>query len=97
MSSLLILSRAQKRRLQRLVQRSPEARPVRRAQVLLQLASGAAVTQISDSLLVARSTIYRWAPAFLAFGEATLTACASGRTATTVDDTLRETLVELVS
>ncbi|MFT4562549.1 MAG: hypothetical protein ACI9BW_002295, partial [Gammaproteobacteria bacterium] len=37
MNSLVRLTRPQKRRLKRIVQRSREARPVRRAQVMLQL------------------------------------------------------------
>ncbi len=97
MSSLLILSRPQKRRLQRLVHRCSEARQVRRAQVVLQLAAGVAVTQIADALLVARSTVYRWAAAFMTLGEAALAVCRSGRPAYTVDETLRETLLELVA
>ena len=40
MSSLVRLTRPQKRRLQRVIQRHREARPVRRAQVVLQLAAG---------------------------------------------------------
>ncbi|MFT4564997.1 MAG: putative membrane protein, partial [Gammaproteobacteria bacterium] len=59
MKSLVRLTRPQKRRLKRIVQRSREARPVRRAQVMLQLA-GIGVTQVSDALSVARSTVYRW-------------------------------------
>ena len=96
MSSLVKLTRSQKRRLTRLVQRNREARPVRRAQVVLQLASGDGVTQVSEALTVARSTVYRWLERFVALGEEWLTACASGRPAYTVDETLRETLVELV-
>ena len=97
MSSLVRLSRPQKRRLQRIVQRSQDARPVRRAQVVLQLASGVGVTQVSDALSVARSTVYRWAEQFMALGETCLSVCRSGRPAYTVDETLRETLLELVS
>ena len=97
MSSLVRLTRPQKRRLKRVVQRGREARPVRRAQVVLQLASGVGVTQVSDALSVARSTVYRWVAQFRALGEAWLTACDSGRPAYTVDETLRETLLELVS
>jgi putative transposase len=97
MSSLVKLTRPQKRRLTRLVQRSRESRPVRRAQVMLQLASGVCVTEISDALSVARSTIYLWAARFDALGEAYLMSCDSGRRAYTVDETLRETLLELVS
>ncbi len=97
MSSLVRLTRPQKRRLQRVVQRGRDARPVRRAQVVLQLASGVSVTQVSEALSVARSTVYRWAAQFMAFGEACLSVCHSGRPAYTVDETLRETLWELVS
>ena len=96
MNSLVRLTRPQKRRLQRIVQRSQDARPVRRAQVVLQLASGVRVTQVSDALSVARSTVYRWAAQFMTLGEACLRACHSGRPAYTVDETLRETLSELV-
>ena len=97
MDSLVRLTRPQKRRLQRVVQRHREARPVRRAQVVLQLAAGVGVTQVSEGLSVARSTVYRWVVQFRALGEAWLTACDSGRPAYTVDETLRETLSELVS
>ncbi len=97
MSSLVRLSRPQKRRLQRIVQRSQDARPVRRAQVLLQLVSGVSVTEISNGLSVARSTVYRWAEQFMTLGEACLSVCDSGRRAYTVDETLRETLLELVT
>lgn len=97
MSSLVRLTRPQKRRLQRVVQRGREARPVRRAQVVLQLASGVGVTEPSEGLSVARSTVYRWVMQFRALGEAWLTACDSGGPAYTVDETLRETLLELVN
>ena len=40
MDSLVSLTRSQKRRFKRLIQRSDNGRVVRRAQVLLQLASG---------------------------------------------------------
>ena len=80
MNSLVRLTRPQKRRLKRIVQRSREARPVRRAQVMLQLV-GIGVTQVSDALSVARSTVYRWAAQFMSAGEACLTTCASGRPA----------------
>jgi putative transposase len=63
----------------------------------LQLASGDGVTQVSEALTVARSTIYRWLERFMTLGEAWLTACDSGRPAYTVDETLQETLLELVS
>ncbi|HEY5764200.1 MAG TPA: helix-turn-helix domain-containing protein, partial [Rhodocyclaceae bacterium] len=69
MSSLVRLPRAQKRRLTRLVQRNREARPVRRAQVVLQLACGDGVTEVSEALTVARSTVYRWLEQFMALGE----------------------------
>jgi hypothetical protein len=59
MSSLVTLTRPQKRRLKRIVQRSRETRPVRRAQVVLQIASGVGVTPVSQALSVARSTVYR--------------------------------------
>jgi transposase len=97
MSSLVRLTRPQKRRLQRIVQRSQDARPVRRAQVVLLLASGVCVTQVSAALSVARSTVYRWAAHFMELGETYLSACHSGRPAYTVDETLRETLSELVT
>jgi transposase len=97
MSSLVRLTRPQKRRLKRIVHRCREARPVRRAQVVLQLASGVGVTAVSEALSVARSTVYRWAAQFMVTGEACLTTCDSGRPAYTVDETLRETLVELIS
>ena len=61
MSSLVRLKRRQKRRLRRIVQRRRDSRPVRRAQVILQLASGIGVTQVCEALTVARSTVYRWA------------------------------------
>ena len=96
MSSLVSLARPQKRRLKRLIQRSDNARVVRRAQVLLQLASAASPTAVAGSLSVARSTIYRWAARFQASGEAFLNDCGSGRPAYTLDDTLLETLAELV-
>ena len=79
MNSLVRLTRPQKRRLKRIVQRSRETRPVRRAQVVLQLASGVGVTQVFQALSVARSTVYRWAAQFMSAGEACLTTCASGR------------------
>jgi len=64
---------------------------------VLQLASGARITQVAETLTVARSTIYHWLDRFITLGEAWLTACGSGRPAYTVDETLRETLLELVS
>jgi transposase len=79
-----------------MVQRGREARPARRAQVILQLASGCSVTQVAEGLSVARSTVYRWATQFMRIGEAYLRACHSGRPAYTVDETLHETLTELV-
>ena len=96
MDSLVSLTRSQKRRFKRLIQRSDNGRVVRRAQVLLQLASGVSPTAVSRSLSVARSTVYRWATQFQTAGEAFLEACGSGRRAYTVDDTLLETLAELV-
>ena len=44
MDSLVSLTRSQKRRFKRLIQRSDNGRVVRRAQVLLQLASGVSPT-----------------------------------------------------
>lgn len=96
MNSLLRLPRGQKRRLERMVQRNREARPVRRAQVLLRLASGDGVSEVSETLTVARSTIYRWLDRFVTLGEAWLTTCHSGRPAYTVDETFDETLLELI-
>ena len=96
MSSLVSLTRAQKRRFKRLIHKSSNARVVRRAQVLLQLASAASVSAIAEGLSVARSTVYRWAEQFEASGEAFLRECGSGRPPSTVDDTLLETLAELV-
>ena len=96
MDSLVSLTRSQKRRFKRLIQRSDNGRVVRRAQVLLQLASGVSPTAVSRSLSVARSTVYRWVTQFQTAGEAFLEACGSGRRAYTVDDTLLETLAELV-
>ena len=97
MSSLVRLTRWQKRRLRRLVQGCRSSRAVRRAQVLLQLASGISITEAAEALCVARSTIYRWSRQFMTLGEAWLPTCDSGRPTYTVDETLRETLVELVS
>ena len=74
MSRLVRLTRPQKRRLQRIIHRGPPARPVRRAQVLLQLASGVGITQVSEALSVARSTVYRWVAQFRALGEGWLMA-----------------------
>ena len=50
--------------------RSDNGRVVRRAQVLLQLASGVSPTAVSRSLSVARSTVYRWVTQFQTAGEA---------------------------
>ena len=96
MNSLVSLTRAQKRRFKRLIQKSDNVRVVRRAQVLVQLAAAVSPTAVSGSLSVARSTIYRWAAQFQGRGEAFLDACGSGRPAYTVDETLLETLGELV-
>jgi transposase len=70
MSSLVRLARWQKRRLKRAVQHGRFARPVRRAQVILQLALGIGVTEACEALSVARSTIYRWSRQFMTLGEA---------------------------
>ena len=96
MSSLVSLTRSQKRRFKRLIHKSKNVRVVRRAQVLLQLASAVPVTAISKRLSVARSTIYRWSERFELSGEVFLDECGSGRPSSTVDATLLETLKELV-
>ena len=85
------LTRSQKRRFSGF--NAAIGRVVRRAQVLLQLASGVSPTAVSRSLAL---TVYRWVTQFQTAGEAFLEACGSGRRAYTVDDTLLETLAELV-
>jgi len=96
MGSLVSMTRAQKRRMKKTIQRGREGRFVRRAQVLLQLAAGATPTHLSKTLSVARSTIYRWVRQFESDGEASVFACHAGRPASTVDAQLLKRLSELV-
>lgn len=86
----------QRRKLQQLSQRSNDARLIKRTLAMVWLFRGRRVSTISDALLVARSSIYRWAHWFEQDGIAGLFRGRGGRIATRVTDVLLDQLHELL-
>ena len=87
---------SQRRQLQRLSQRSKDAGLMRRSLVLSWLLRGCSVSDVSENLMVARSTIYRWIGWFCEAGVAGLQRGPGGRTASVVTDALMEALEGLL-
>jgi transposase len=86
----------QRRQLQRLSQRSKDAGLMRRSLVLSWLLRGRSVSDVSENLIVARSTVYRWVGWFCEDGIAGLERGPGGRSASVVTDTLMDALETLL-
>lgn len=86
----------QRRQLQQVSQRSKDAGFVRRALVLSWLLRGCSVSAVSEHLMVARSTVYRWVGWFREDGVAGLERGPGGRPANTVTEQLLDALVMLL-
>ncbi|MCH9673510.1 MAG: IS630 family transposase [Gammaproteobacteria bacterium] len=86
----------QRRKLQRLSQRSNDARLIKRTLAMVWLLRERRVEDISRELVVARSSVYRWARWFEADGIAGLFRCRGGRAPVVVTDSLLAALNELL-
>ncbi|MFH2005997.1 MAG: IS630 family transposase [bacterium] len=95
-SSVLILYRAARRRLQRTIRKSRDAEQVRRASALLQLDLTGNATAAAASVAAARSSLYRWASWFEIDDVEGLRSLPYGRRTTTVTAELIDLLCDLV-
>ena len=86
----------QRRKLRQLSQRTNDARLVKRSLALLWLFRGHAVSAVADGLLVARSSIYRWARWFEEDGITGLLRSRGGRAPSSVTGSLLAQLEELL-
>lgn len=87
----------QKRKLQQLSQRSNDARLIKRTLAVLWLLKGRRVSAVAEGLLVARSSIYRWARWFDEGGITELLRSRGGRAPSRVTDSLLDKLEELLT
>ena len=86
----------QQRKLRTLSQRSRDPAEVRRALTIVWLMRGQSVTQVSDTLMAARSSVYRWAQWFASEGIEALSRTRGGRAAHTVTEELIQALEDLL-
>ncbi len=86
----------QRRKLEALVRRSKDPKQMKRALALLWLMRGHTVSAVSEALLVARSSIYRWVKWHEVSGLAGLTRGQGGRRVWTVTDELLTALEQLL-
>ena len=90
------ISRPVRRRLKCVVQKSRDARRVRRSHAILLLHEGYSISEVSRLLRAARSAIREWRIRFERFGEAGLVPERAGRKPTTVTDEVCSHLLELI-
>ena len=90
------MPRPVRRRLKRVVRKSKDANHCRRANALLLLWEGYCKSQVARLLQAARSTVDDWLCRYETYGEAGLVPERPGSPETTVNDTLRSRLLELV-
>ena len=90
------MPRPVRRRLKQVVRKSKDSNHSRRANVMLLLWEGHSKSQVARLLQAARSSIDDWLRRYEMAGEAGLIPERSGPPETTVNDTLRRRLVELV-
>lgn len=90
------MPRPVRRRLKKIVQKSPDKDYVRRAQALLHLAAGCTVTRAAQLVFAARSSVGRWRRLYEEFGEEGLAPSPRGREAWTVTDELGKALSEVL-
>ena len=95
-SSIQAMRRPTRRRLQRIVQNSPDKNHVRRALALLRLAAGETVSEAARSVCAARSTVQSWRGLYEEYGEAGLAPARPGRSAWTVTESVLEQLNQLL-
>lgn len=86
----------QKRKLKTMAQRSKDRDVTRRALAVLALLNGRSVSEVADSMVAARSTVYRWVGWFLAEGTRGLCRSAGGRARRTVTDECLDALHTLL-
>ena len=96
MAIVIRSTRTRRRKLQQLSQRSNDARLVKRTLAVVWLLRGRCVSTVSEILLVARSSVYRWAHWFEDEGIQGLLRSRGGRTAQTVTEQMLRTLEELL-
>ena len=94
--SIQAISRAVRRRLKRVVQKSRDKEHTRRAEAMLHLAEGCSVSAAARLVRAARSTVHDWKNRFEEYGEEGLAPYRRGRGRSTVSEALMETLEELV-
>ncbi len=95
-SSVLILYRAARRRLQRTIRKSKDVEQVRRATAILQLDLSGNATAAAAGVAAARSSLYRWVSWFRADDIEGLRSLPYGRPMTTVTPKLVALLRDLV-
>lgn len=83
------MPRAVRRRLKKVVQKSPDKDYARRAQVLLHLAAGHSVTATAAVVFAARSSVERWRALYGKYGEGGLRPAPRGRGPWTVTEALQ--------
>lgn len=94
--SIQAISRAVRRRLKRVVQKSRDKEHTRRAEAILHLAEGCRVSEAARRVRAARSTVHDWKNRFEEYGEEGLEPQRRGRERSTVSDVLMDTLDALV-
>lgn len=96
LNSIDNMPRAVRRRLRKVVQKSPDKDYVRRAQGVLHLAAGHSVTKAAELVFAARSSVGRWRGLYEEYGEEGLKPAPRGRSAWTVTETLNEAVAQLL-
>ena len=94
--SIKAMPRPVRRRLKKVVQKSPDKDHARRAQTLLHLAAGYSVTKTAQLVFAARSTVGRWRALFEEYGETGPEPVPRRRSAWTVTEDLGEALSQLL-
>lgn len=95
MTTSITLYRAQRRRLERQVQKNRDALHTRRILAVLYLAEGQSVSAVARRLAAARSSVGRWRALWQSYGEDGLTPCRGGRPVRTMTAPVLTALREL--
>jgi transposase len=90
------MPRAVRRRLKKIVQKSPDKNHTRRAQALLHLVGGHSVTMTAKLMFAARSSVGRWRSLYEEYGEVGLEPAQRGRSPWTVTEDLGNAVSQLL-
>ncbi|MCP5150375.1 MAG: IS630 family transposase [Chromatiales bacterium] len=97
MSIVVRAPRPERRRLQRMVRRPADCEEGRRAMAILRLMDGRAVSEVATMVESARSSVYRWVGRYQSDGLSGLATGRRGRQVSTVTETLKTRLRELLA